>query len=494
MRRRSNRLMGFGALRAPKTGPVDATLANGEKLSLFYMPESRMWVLQLLDANNDQIGPGYDGTAEYIYSRAEAGEEFDKLARERGGIKKRGLDGLAALKQKLAGAVEDYGIELRFEEGDWEQSGTHWVNAYLPSGDRIGKLLYGPCRGEARNAGKWRSPILDVVIAPKYRGMGLYPAMLSVLRDEVRQDKRCAGLFSDGDSREPAATASWEKFAEREPRVSRRGGNYYLDGLAANGEPGSPDPKPKKQKKKAQRCANCGTIVRNADYLDMEEALCRKCEKLDEDADFDGLKGLAANGQRGGSALPLATIALVGIGAFVLWKLLSSGETETEAREAVGSGPCRDIDSQLATPIGCGTAAVTGYVGGKGSPITIREIPGAPGYYLQSSPVDVWSAFQRLKTAAVNAGNAVTVNSAFRTMAKQSALYADYMAGRGNKAARPGYSKHQNGTAIDLAVKQGDLLSWLRSNASAYGFFETVLGENWHWEYDPARDRYARIA
>ncbi len=296
MRRRSNRLMGLGALRAPKTGPVDATLANGEKLSLFYMRESRMWVLQLLDANNDQIGPGYDGTAEYIHSRAEAGEEFDKLARERGGIKKRGLD------------------------------------------------------------------------------------------------------------------------------------------------------------------------------------------------------GLAANGQRGGSALPLATIALVGIGAFVLWKLFSSGESETGEREAVGTGPCRDIDSQLATPIGCGTAVVTGYVGGKGSPITIREIPGAPGYYLQSSPVDVWSAFQRLKAAAVNAGHAVTVNSAFRTMAKQSALYADYMAGRGNKAARPGYSKHQNGTAIDLAVKQGSLLSWLRSNASAYGFFETVLGENWHWEYDPARDRYARIA
>ena len=289
-------LNGLAALKARKTGPMDATLANGEKLSLFYHRESRLWVLQLLDKDQNQIGPGYGETAEYIHSREEAGAEFDKLANERGGIKKRGLD------------------------------------------------------------------------------------------------------------------------------------------------------------------------------------------------------GLAANGQRGGSALPLATLALVGLAGFALWKLLSSGESETGERETVGTGPCRDIDSQLATPIGCGTANVTGYVGGKGSPIVVREIPGEPGYYLQSSPVNVYGAFLRLRDAAVRAGHAVTVNSAFRTMAKQSALYADYTAGTGNKAARPGYSTHQNGFAVDLEVKRGGLLTWLRANANAYGFFETVLGEDWHWAYDPSRDRYARTA
>lgn len=269
-----------------------------------------------------------------------------------------------------------------------------------------------------------------------------------------------------------------------------------LYGLAANDPPGSPDPKPKKQKKKAQRCAYCGTIVRNADYLDMAEALCRKCEReLNRDSDFDGL---AANGQRGSQALPLATLALVGIAGFVLWKLFSSGESETGEREAVGPAATRDscqgIDGKLNLPQGCGVVSATGYVGGIGKPITLREIPGASGYYLQSSPVDVWSAFQRLKSAAVNAGHAVVVNSAFRTMAKQTALFAAYTAGTGNKAAKPGYSTHQNGFALDLAVAQGGLLSWLRSNASAYGFFETVTGENWHWAYDPAKDRYARVA
>lgn len=261
--------------------------------------------------------------------------------------------------------------------------------------------------------------------------------MLSHLRDAAKA-AGCRGLKShDGatNTLSDDAVASWTKFAAREPRVT-------------------------------------ANLPFRAFYLD----------------------GLAANGQRGSQALPLAAIALVGIAGFVLWKILSSGESETGERETVGTGPCRDIDSQLATPIGCGTATVTGYVGGKGSPIVVREIPGDPGYYLQSSPVDVYGAFLRLRDAAVRAGHAVAVNSAFRTMAKQTALYAAYTAGTGNKAARPGYSTHQNGRAIDLAVKRGGLLTWLRANANAYGFFETVLGEDWHWAYDPSRDRYARTA
>ena len=199
-------------------------------------------------------------------------------------------------------------------------------------------------------------------------------------------------------------------------------------------------------------------------------------------------------GQRGSSALPLATIAIVGLAGFVLWKLLRSGESETGEREITGTGACANVDGQQYAPRGCGTLKVTGYINGVGKPITIREIPGSPGYYLQSSPVDVWAAFQRMASAAVRDGYAVSVNSAFRTMARQQALYADYLAGRGNKAAKPGYSTHQNGLAVDLAVKAGDLLSWLRANANGYGFFETVVGENWHWAYDLAKDRYARIA
>lgn len=63
----------------------------------------------------------------------------------------------------------------------------------------------------------------------------------------------------------------------------------------------------KKAKRKAQRCGYCGTVVRNADYLDMDEALCRKCEKQvhreKEDADLDGLPTAGR--------IPAATVARV---------------------------------------------------------------------------------------------------------------------------------------------------------------------------------------
>lgn len=339
-------------------------------------------------------------------------------------------------------------------------------------------------------------PMRSSWISESYRGRGLYPAMLSIIRDKAKA-AGCRGIQShdaETNTLSDDAVASWTKFAAREPRVKSIPGfrMFYLDGLAANDPPGSPDPKPKKQKKKAQRCAYCGTIVRNADYLDMAEALCRKCEReLNRDSDFDGL---AANGQRGSQALPLATLALVGIGAFIVWKILRSGETETYGKEAVGTGPCNNIDGQNATPIGCGTVDATGYVKGVGSPIKLSEIPGAPGYYLQSAPVNVWAAFLRLRDAAQRAGHTVNVNSAFRTMARQSKLYADYLAGIGNKAAKPGYSTHQNGLSVDIAVRDGSLLTWLRANAGPYGFAETVVGENWHWEYSSSRDRYARNA
>ena len=305
-----------------------------------------------------------------------------------------------------------------------------WVMDSL-SGEEIGYAFAFSCA-----PGEY-APIRDSEIDPKWQRKGLYPVMLAALRD-VAQRNRCKGIVSRGSGRiADRSTRSWERFARAEPRVRREGTDFYLDGLAANG-------------------------------------------------------------QRGSQALPLAALALVGIAGFVLWKLLSSGESETGEKEAVGPAATRDscqgIDGKLNLPQGCGTATVTGYVGGRGSPITIREIPGEPGYYLQSSPVDVYGAFLRLRDAAVRAGHAVAVNSAFRTMAKQTALYAAYTAGTGNKAARPGYSTHQNGFAVDLAVKRGGLLTWLRANANAYGFFETVLGEDWHWAYDPSRDRYARTA
>lgn len=90
------------------------------------------------------------------------------------------------------------------------------------------------------------------------------------------------------------------------------------------------------------------------------------------------------------------------------------------------------------------------------------------------------SAFRRMMAAW---GKPYTVNSAFRTNEHQAALYAGYLAG-GNLAAAPGFSTHQSGLSVDIAVAaHPELLAWLRIHARAFGFVNDVSSEPWHWTY-----------
>jgi D-alanyl-D-alanine carboxypeptidase len=104
---------------------------------------------------------------------------------------------------------------------------------------------------------------------------------------------------------------------------------------------------------------------------------------------------------------------------------------------------------------------------------------------------DAATAFQRMSTAARQEGIWLQVHSAWRSRAKQRYLYQLYRQGYGPKAARPGRSNHQRGTAMDLVV--GDTSSrtyvWLSANACRYGFKRTVSSEPWHWEYRPRATR-----
>ncbi len=104
-------------------------------------------------------------------------------------------------------------------------------------------------------------------------------------------------------------------------------------------------------------------------------------------------------------------------------------------------------------------------------------------------------AYRRLLAAAVAAGHAMNIVSGFRTFAEQQPLYDAWLAyqqGTGpqvNKAAPPGQSNHQNGSAFDLNTTGFDgtpLYDWLRANAPALGFLRTVGDEDHHWEYRPA--------
>jgi LAS superfamily LD-carboxypeptidase LdcB len=99
-------------------------------------------------------------------------------------------------------------------------------------------------------------------------------------------------------------------------------------------------------------------------------------------------------------------------------------------------------------------------------------------------------AFETMAEAARAAGIELSIRSGFRSHTQQQRLYRRYRSGRGNLAARPGYSNHENGRAIDVVLGDG-VLAWLEANAPAYGFRRTVAREPWHWEY-VARKRAPR--
>jgi LAS superfamily LD-carboxypeptidase LdcB len=124
----------------------------------------------------------------------------------------------------------------------------------------------------------------------------------------------------------------------------------------------------------------------------------------------------------------------------------------------------------------------TGYVAGKAFAITVVSIDGKP------VEVATAAAFSRMRDAAAAERVTIKVVSGFRTMAEQEYLYGCYKSGtcnNGNLAARPGYSNHQSGHALDLNARDPAVGLWLRTHANAYGFHNTVPSEPWHWEYWP---------
>jgi D-alanyl-D-alanine carboxypeptidase len=100
---------------------------------------------------------------------------------------------------------------------------------------------------------------------------------------------------------------------------------------------------------------------------------------------------------------------------------------------------------------------------------------------------DAAVAFEQMYTEAREAGLWLWVISGHRSWAEQKYLYRQYRKGLGPRAARPGRSNHQRGTAVDIAVRNTTTLTyeWLATNACRFGFRRTVSSEPWHWEYRP---------
>ncbi len=64
-------------------------------------------------------------------------------------------------------------------------------------------------------------------------------------------------------------------------------------------------------------------------------------------------------------------------------------------------------------------------------------------------------------------------------LAKRKGLYS-----QGGLAAKPGTSEHGWGMAADLDLNS-QAQTWMKQNASRYGFVNNVSRESWHWAYKP---------
>lgn len=113
------------------------------------------------------------------------------------------------------------------------------------------------------------------------------------------------------------------------------------------------------------------------------------------------------------------------------------------------------------------------------------------GAEMEQITIDTLAPYLQLVEAAESDNIQISINSAFRTYARQVALWRAYKSGHGNLAAEPGTSNHQHGQAFDLNTLHNvfngsdKVYEWLKRNAPQHGFIRTVSGESWHWEYLP---------
>jgi LAS superfamily LD-carboxypeptidase LdcB len=99
------------------------------------------------------------------------------------------------------------------------------------------------------------------------------------------------------------------------------------------------------------------------------------------------------------------------------------------------------------------------------------------------------NAYLQMVEAAKKDSIDLPLKSAYRDIEEQKRLYAKFLAGTGNPAAKPGKSQHQQGLSIDVldCPFDSDRYKWLTLNAGRFGFVANALTthppESWHWTY-----------
>jgi LAS superfamily LD-carboxypeptidase LdcB len=139
-------------------------------------------------------------------------------------------------------------------------------------------------------------------------------------------------------------------------------------------------------------------------------------------------------------------------------------------------------------------------------PVRLEKISNAYSYGTQKLTHNARVAFEKLCAAAKKAGYPIWAVSSYRDYKKQAEVYDSFLnpndpnsaVTRDLIAARPGYSEHQTGLAVDFpgvdaSVQSAAVHKWMAKNAHKYGFIvrypagkEGVTGvtnEPWHLRY-----------
>lgn len=88
-------------------------------------------------------------------------------------------------------------------------------------------------------------------------------------------------------------------------------------------------------------------------------------------------------------------------------------------------------------------------------------------------------------------GLTISISSAFRTWDEQEALHNAFKQGLpgANPADPPGYSKHQEGCALDLHFASGAEREHFAAIALAHGFGRPITREPWHFLVSPLKEK-----
>jgi MYXO-CTERM domain-containing protein len=178
-----------------------------------------------------------------------------------------------------------------------------------------------------------------------------------------------------------------------------------------------------------------------------------------------------------GRAIVLAIAVLVAIVGVSGCGYAPSPETapeESAPEESVGES------ADALVSYDCTMTQDTGYTSGNPFAITLVHVDGDP------VEINTANAFLTMAQAAENDGVQLHISSGFRTMAQQQYYYGCFIncnCNSCNQAAKPGYSNHQSGHALDLNTAAGGVLNWLNAHGASYGWKRTVPSEAWHWEW-----------